>query len=373
MKIIQAFITLLAIAVFTSCETTQEEKEEVTKHNTTIELTQQQFENGKMQLGSPQPHTFMETVKTNGTIQTSSKGKAQISVHMSGKVTKLNSVEAQYVKKGERLFSIESNEIIQLQQAYMQNRASLEYAKINLDRFEQLNTENITAKKEYQKAKMEYLSIKAEDAGLAKRLQLLNLDPNTVAQGEILASIPVVAPISGTITSLEIVNGHYLHPEDIAMEIVDNSQLQLRINLFEKDASTVTIGQAVKFYTPDNKESAFEAQIIRLGKTVHPDKKTIECIAEISPETIPNLYNKMYVESEVITCQRESMAIPSEAIINDGYQNYVLVKASQTDDIITFKKQKVEIGRHELEYTEILTEGLSAILVKGAYNLVVEN
>ena len=77
----------------------------------------------------------------------------------------------------------------------------------------------------------------------------------------------------------------------------------------------------------------------------------------------------MYAECDVVVSEHLAHAVPTEAIVKDGYNNYVLVKSGDKGDVQQFSKVKVEIGREELEFTEILTTGLSNILLKGLYNL----
>jgi cobalt-zinc-cadmium efflux system membrane fusion protein len=362
---------LMMVVLSTACQK-KTESGEGNDENQSIEISSAQFEMAEMELGHPLGHVFRESTQINGYVKAAPEGKAQITVLMPGRVKKVHCTAGQFVEKGTALFELEGFEIIQLQQEFAQSDASLHLAATNLMRVESLSAENIAAKRELQIAQSEHQSLRALHEALSQKLQLMGLHPADVAAGTISSSIDIKSPIRGYLTQQLIEPGQYLEPQQMAMEIIHSSKLQLELQVFAKDLSSLAQNQKVLFYDPDMKDQKYEAHLQFIGKTIDKQSKTIQCIAYMNDEDKMHFVDGMYVECEIITSERQSMAIPTQALIKDGYNHYVLVKSGEEDDKILFSKVEIEIGREELEYTEIITEGLNDILLKGVYNLAGE-
>jgi len=81
----------------------------------------------------------------------------------------------------------------------------------------------------------------------------------------------------------------------------------------------------------------------------------------------------MYIEAEILVDEVDSYALPSGAVVNVDDENYILVKKSSTDKEYVFLQERVEIGKSNDGYTQILNAEPfldKEILVKGAFNLI---
>ena len=337
-----------------------------------IELTKQQFETGKMELGQPLEHNFSEVVSSKGFLKAAPDGIAQVGVFISGNVNSIHRKSGEWVKKGDLLFKLTGKEIIEIQQDYIQNNAKLTLAKMDMERMKTLVEENISAQKEYQTALSEYQILKAANEALNAKLTMLHLNPEKIVSGNLVTAVSVLAPISGYITLQNITVGEFLEPGNKIMEIIDIQKLQLNLFVFEKDLKLLQPGQKVLFNEPDRKTELFEATLSVIGKSIDQESKTIPCVATIINDNNHQFVHGMYAECSIITSERIALALPSEAIVKDGYSHFVLVKISNEYDMMTFSKQPVEIGREELDFTEVLTPGLTNVLTSGLYNLTVE-
>ena len=198
---------------------------------------------------------------------------------------------------------------------------------------------------------------------------MINIDPARVEQGSILPVLSVTSPISGVVTLQELVLGDFVEPQETVMEVVDTRKLQLNLKLFESDLAGLAPGQTVKFFTPGNEEQVFEATLSHIGKSVDTNTKTVQCIARIRPEDMGAFVNNLFVEARIITCQRETMAIPESALIREPDRDFVWVRVGQSGDQMSFRKVPVKTGVTRDGFTEVLEENLSEILLEGAYNL----
>ncbi len=154
------------------------------------------------------------------------------------------------------------------------------------------------------------------------------------------------------------------------MELIDIDQLQLNIHVFEKDLKDMAVGQQVLYYDPDDMERVFEATLSHIGKSIDPDTKTVMCIAQLKPADRSAFVNSLYVETQIITCQREAPAIPGQALIKEEGLYYVLALVGEREENLIFRKIPVNLGVVQQEYAEVLDEGLKDILIEGGYNLL---
>ena len=337
-----------------------------------ITISREQFESMNMELGEPTPMMFSSSIRANGYVVASPTGRAKIGAMISGRVEQINFTTGEFVRRGQTLFSLESNEIILLQQSYAEAYQRLKLLKSDYERMHLLWEENIAAQKDFLKAESEYRTVQAEAEGLKARLTMIHIDPSEVERGNIVPTLAVKSPISGTITYQQLVLGQHVEPLETTMEVVNEDKLRLRLDVFETSLADLTVGQQVKFATPDLPERKFSASLSHIGKSVSLDSKTVECFAIIEKSDRKLFVNNMYVEASIVTCEREAIAIPEQALIREHERDYVLVLAEEKDNQMTFRQIPVQTGATRQGHTEILDENLSAVLLEGVYSLRID-
>ncbi len=82
--------------------------------------------------------------------------------------------------------------------------------------------------------------------------------------------------------------------------------------------------------------------------------------------------NNLYVESRIVTCQREAMAIPEQALISEPDRAYVWTIVNRSEEQIIFRKVPVHTGATRHGFTEVLDADLKDVLLEGAYSLWTE-
>ena len=117
--------------------------------------------------------------------------------------------------------------------------------------------ERVTSEKDFLKAESEYHVLLAKVGGLKAQLEMINIDPRKVENGQISASASILAPISGFVTDQELVLGQSIDHEDAVIELIDTDLLQLNIHVFESDLANMQPGQELIFYDPDHSTEVF--------------------------------------------------------------------------------------------------------------------
>lgn len=85
-----------------------------------------------------------------------------------------------------------------------------------------------------QQTTSEYRSLKAQLKGIGQKLKVIGVNPATLTEDRISATIALISPISGYVKMTNISMGKYVSPTDVLFEIVGTDNLLLELSLFEK-------------------------------------------------------------------------------------------------------------------------------------------
>lgn len=366
-----AIILLIFSVTLFSCKTKTTEVAE--PESGLIEITKEQFESEKMEFGEPTLSPFAELVHFTGTVVPSVNGRAQISLPAQGLITRIYCKPGQLISKGTLLFEVSGNEFIDMQKDFAESAATLSRLKIDFERQKELMDENIGAKKDFIIAESLYNVEKAKFNALKIKLEILGLNSKQIEEGKFYTSYSVKAPIKGFVTNINTNIGQYVEPQQTIAEIIDSESFQIKLSVFEKDISKVKEGQDVDFYLTGNKMEKYSAKINLVGKSINSDTKSIDCFAEIKNSGINTLVSNQFIEGEVIVDSDSVLAVPESAVLKSENETYVLVFEKETGELYSFRKLKASTGRTNNGFVE-LTEipELNKILIKGAYNIIIE-
>ena len=337
-----------------------------------IVITREQFTEAGMIVGDPSMELFSNEVAANGTIVAAVGGSSRITTLVGGRVRQINHVEGERVWKGDALFSIESNEFIMLQQEYANTYQQLKLLEADYNRQKALYEEKILAQKEFMRTESDYKRMVANVEALEARLYMIQADPEKIREGIIEPYLTIRAPITGTITHMGLVLGQFVDPQTSVMEVVDTGKLQLSLRVFEQNLDGVAPGQEVHFNKPDQPDSILVAVLSHVGSSIDPGTKTVHCIARLDPDMGDKLVNNLFVETKIVTCEREALAIPENAVIREPDHDFIWILLDESDKELTFRKIPVKTGVTRHGYTELLEEDLSMVLLQGASGLWVE-
>ena len=341
-----------------------------------IKITQAQFDQNSMVLGTLQEKEFTSVVKVTGMIDVPPENRSVVNATMGGYIKTLPLLIGDVVKKGQALLTIENPEFVSLQQDYMEINEQLGYLKSEYDRQKTMFDENITSQRSYLKAESEYKTARAKYNGLRKQLVMLNISPTNVEAGKVTSTTTIYAPISGSVTQVNVVKGSYVAPATPILEIIDNDHIHLELSVFEKDIMKIKKGQNINFKIPEASSDTFEADVHLVG-TALGEGRTIKVHGHLKDEERNDFLTGMFVEAGIITDATLAKALPNESIVNVGDKDYVLVLEKKVDDDYYFKQMEVNIKGNYAGYTMIDSIGLfkptDRFLTKGAFNLLGES
>lgn len=339
---------------------------------TGILVTQDQFDTNDLMIGTLEKRTFPKIVETSGMIDVPPENRASITAFMGGFVKQTSLLVGDRVKEGQLLVVLENQEFVQMQQDYLEIFNQLDFLKAEFERNQTLFEEKIASQKNFLQAKSNYDTAKARYQGLKEQLQMLNISPSAVEQGKISSQAAIYAPITGSITKMNVAKGSYVSPATEILEIVNNDHIHLELTVFEKDILKVKKGQKILFKIPEASETSFNAEVYLVGTSIDSDKRTIKVHGHLEHEEDTNFLPGMFVDAMIMTDTVQTWALPEEAVIESEGNHYVL-KLIKKEDGYTFERIPVAQGNSYDGYSEIISEQLTEsdeFLIKGVFDLI---
>ncbi len=364
------FIILIILGLVSACKKQEivTEKEISLKKNE-VSLTDAQMKNAEIETISMSEKSISSILKINGKIDVPPQNLVSISVPLGGYLRSTKLLSGMHLNKGEVIAVMEDLQYIQLQQDYLVSKAKLLYAEKESARQNDLNASQASSDKTTQMAQAEVSSLRAMTNGLAEKLRLININPNTISASKISQKINILATINGFVSKINVNIGKYISPSEVMFELINPTDIHLNIKVYEKDVAKLKIGQKIIAYTNAEPNKKHECEIILISKDVSIDGTAeVHCHFEDYDKT---LLPGMYMNAEVEIKSSNSNALPEESIVSFEGKEYIYIEIAKQK----YKMQEVQIGEKENNFVQVLNvEDLKnkKIVSKGAYTLLMK-
>ncbi|WP_051269673.1 efflux RND transporter periplasmic adaptor subunit [Flavobacterium suncheonense] len=365
------FIMLSLSFLFINCKSepkTEPQFQAETDENTVV-LTDAQFKNADLTFTKLSEKNMANVLHLNGKIDVPPQNMISVSVPLGGylKTTKL--LPGMPVTKGQVLATMENPEYVKLQQDYLQAKSKYNYALLDYNRQKDLNESQAASDKIMQQAQTEMNNQQVAMHALGEQLKLININPNTLTATKISKSIPVLSPINGFVSKVNVNVGKYVTPSDILFELINPSNIHLNLKVYESDVNVLKIGQSVTAYTNANPEKKYPAKIMLINRDITTNGVTeIHCsFSQYSKELLPGLY----MNADIETVSSLDNSLPEQSIVNFEAKNFVFVETEKQ----TYKMEEVTLGTEENGFVTIKNSEIlkgKTIVNKGAYTLLMK-
>ncbi len=370
MKNIILSITILSII---GCGQKEEKKtvETTSKsvESSIVRLTRAQISNAEIQTNSLVKKEISSVLKLNGKIDVPPQNLISISVPMGGYLKSTELLPGRMVRKGQVLAILEDQQYVKMQQDYLLAKVKLKVVEGEYVRQRELNASKASSDKILQLAEGEYRNAKINLKALEENLELIGINPARLDESKISKKITITSPINGYVSKVNANIGKYLTPSEVLFELVNVADIHLNIAVFEKDLSSLAIGQKVITYNNSQPDKKYETEIILIGHSLSVDKNTeVHCHFKKYDK---NLVPGMYMNAEIELKNKMAQTITENAILRYGNKDYVFVSLTKNK----FEMIPVIIGAKENGAVEIVNfEDLKgqSIVINGAYSLLMK-
>jgi len=349
-------ITMICSAI--SCkqaapkEDAKEEEEKAAPVTNEVSLTAGQIKTAGIEFGTIEMKNLATAIKANGLLSVPNQNKALVTSVSSGTIRTLTVQPGNYVKKGQVIATILNPQIAQLQQDLLTTRAQLNLARQEYQRQKELVGGNAAPLKNLQKAEAELAVLTASQKSQQIQLAAFGISLSSASRSEIVTSIQVLAPISGTISEVSAQIGSNVDASTPIAQIVNNSQLHLDLFVYEKDLPKVKAGQLIHFTLTNSAGKEYDAKIYSIGTAFANQSKTIPVHAVVMGNKA-GLIEGMNITAIISIGNAVLPAVPSEAIVSSGGQDFIFRVKKQESKETVFERIAVGRGVSDVGYTEI--------------------
>ena len=378
---INLLILVLSLFLITSCQDKKtEETHEEEKSETEVALTTDQFKTVGIETGLVEERNLNKIIKANGYTTVPPQNSAEVATLIGGTVKDIFVLEGTYVNKGKVLATIQNLEVIEMQEDYHSATANIEYLQLEYNRQKTLSDENVNPRKIFQEVKSKLAAERARAQAAKNKLETLHV--STKGNSSL---VPIVAPISGYVGKINIAKGAFAETGLILFEVVDNSQMHLDLNVYEKDLGSISVGQVIDFVLTNQSNKSIKGKIFGINKSFSNESKTVAVHAKIDPANAKDLIPGMYVSANINITNATVPALPKDAIVRNGDKYFVYIQEQnhlgkksankeKEQDEIHFKAIEVIPGTTDLGFTEVkfvdeIPSG-ARIVFKGAFYLL---
>jgi cobalt-zinc-cadmium efflux system membrane fusion protein len=368
-----------AMMVIVSCGSKNEEAaEEHHEEENSVELTQAQYAQADIQVGSIDKRVIGSELRVNGMIDVPPQSNISINMPYGGFVKYTEMLPGSRVRKGQLLAVIENPEFIQFQQDYLEGLANQEFLKAEFERQQELYNEKVASGKAFQQAKSSYLANEARIKTMEERLKIIGFNPAKIREGAVSASVNIYAPVNGSVREVYTNVGKYINPKDVIMDITNSEDLHVELTVYENDIPRVKKGQRIRFALANTPDQWREAEVFLVGSGVREDRSvTVHGhLKKIHEDLLPG----MYVAAKVETDTNEVWAAPEESVVRFGGKQYIFAYTDQRtengESMHDFEMLEVTKGSTEDGYTQIALADPSRdisslkLITKGAFTLL---
>lgn len=254
-----------------------------------------------------------------GKAQADERKIAELTARFSGRIEKLYvNFTGQNVKRGQRLATIYSPELVTAQKELMEAIA-----------FKKSNPSFYTAAR--SKLKLWDLSDR----------QIDNIEKN----GKPKLYFDILSPISGTVTMRHVALGDYVKEGNALFQVVDLTKIWVMFDAYESDLPWLKKGDNINFVFQSLPGEKFSAKITFIDPFINPQTRTAKVRVELKNPNLkikPEMFVDGIVNSE-ISGNINEILIPKSSVLWTGKRSIVYVKNANRKNT-GFKMRSVDLG-----------------------------
>jgi cobalt-zinc-cadmium efflux system membrane fusion protein len=385
-KLAYSLLLIAYCGVLNSCnEKKAEEIQEEEKETTEVALTASQYKTVGIETGFVEDRNLNKVIKANGYTTVPPQNSAEVSTLIGGTVKDIFVLEGTYVNKGKVLATIQNLEVIEMQEDYQSAVANVEYLQLEYNRQKTLSEENVNPRKTFQEVKAKLAAERARAQAAKNKLDALHVNTKGVT-----SVVPIVSPINGFVGKINIAKGAFANTGVSLFEVVDNSQMHLDLNVYEKDLGSISVGQVIDFVLTNQSNKSIKGKIFGINKSFSNESKTVAVHAKIDPADAKGLIPGMYVSANINITNATVPALPKDAVVRNADKYFVFVREEKQaeekhehkegekeeahEEEIHFKAVEVIPGTTDLGFTEVKfvdkIDSQANIVTKGAFYLL---
>ncbi len=277
-----------------------------------------------------------KVIRTVGRVAVDERKLAKVTIKFHGWIEQLFvSATGDHVKKGQRLFTIYSPDLVATQEEYL----------LALQSRKQLGESEIPEVAAGSKDLLE---------ATRHRLHLWDIGEEHIRELErtkqVTKTLPIHSPISGTVIRKEVLQGTHVEPGEELYTIADLSHIWILADIYEYELSFVKTGQQAAVTLSYDPSTVLTGQVGFIYPTLDPKTRTAKVRFELD-NADEKLKPDMYANVELRVNLGTRLAIPQEAVIESGEKQVVFLHLGGGK----LEPRLIKTGVKTGEWSEVLT------------------
>jgi len=308
----------------------------------------------------------------NGMIDIPPQNNVCISFPMGGylKTTKL--IPGMKISKGENIATMEDPAFVQLQQDYLIAVSQLDLKEAEYLRQKDLNASKTSSDKTFQLAKADFESARITRKALGEKLEILGISPYKLTFENISKYVSIRSPVNGVVSKVNVNIGKYISPSDVMFEIIDGSDIHLKLTAFENDAGNFKVGDEVVAYTNYNNEKKYYAKIISISPAMNENSRSFEIHCHFN-EKYTDLIPGTYMNAKVISGNMDALLFPENALVSWHEKDYLFIdKGNSTYEMFVVEVNYTSNGLIGIDKTKYIDLTKKKVVVKNSHYLLMK-
>lgn len=329
-----------------------------------IELTKEALENVTLRTEKVMRRQVVDAMRLPAEVQPHPDKIAHITPLVPSQVLEVKARPGDVVKKGDVLAVLKSVQLGEARAEIAQAKATLDVAKDQLARQQQLKEAGIGAQKSYVEAEG---AVKQAQAALSAAVSRAQVYGGSGGSG---ANTVLKSPLAGTVVERHATAGEVANPERQLFVIASIDPVWVIGRAYESDLARVQVGALAIVSVKAYPERSWKGAISYISPTLDERTRTAEVRVELENADgvlKPGMFATIVPDTAAKTQARLPLAVPVSAVQRDGERDLAFV----AKDTLRFEPRVLTLGKRGIDYVEVVS-GLSegeAVVVEGTFIL----
>ncbi|MBK6580197.1 MAG: efflux RND transporter periplasmic adaptor subunit [Sandaracinaceae bacterium] len=320
------------------------------------------------------PRSIRPTLRATGSLVARSDGEVLITAPVAGRVLAAGPVFPRLADPvalndvlGHLAPRLDAADLASLDHAVTEATLELRHAEREQQRLEALRGDGVVPERRLHEA---VLATEAAQAALTagqRRMQQFQRVQRTTGRSQ--ASVPLRAPLSGTVTEVLVAPGEFVEAGAPLFRITDLTQLWLEARVPEADLGRLGTPQGASFLI-DGAEEAVEvpaSALVARGSRVDPHTRTLPVVFAVDNAELHlpvGAFARVHIANGDA---RSALTVPESALVDDNGMFVVFVQIEGE----AFERRVVRLGARDSGHVEVLSGVLAGehVVTIGAWSV----
>lgn len=281
-----------------------------TPRNNTIVISPERLQSIGVKFEPAQRRSLDKTIRTVGRVELDEQRLARVNIKIEGWIDDLYvNTTGQQVKRGQVLFALYSPELVATQEEYL----------LALRGVRTLSKSEFPEVVQGARSTLEMSR---------RRLLLWDIEDYHIRDlertGKVLRTLPIHAPLAGTVINKVAVAGMHVSPGDELYTIADLTRIWVVADIYEYELPLIKLGQTAAVSLSYAPQHVFQGRIGFVYPTIDPQTRTAKVRFELDNRG-EILKPGMYANVELTIPLGTRLAVPKDAVLESGERKIIFI------------------------------------------------